>query len=914
LITFDTSVLLGYYQSRNGGTGTSALVGASASSSVKKQYAPTAPWASGSTATPASELVKKVLGGQRFINEGANQLDLKGASDDYRKLFALYQGLNALSGVASRAQEKGVSDTEKARLQTVFAKGLAEINGYADALKLEQLRLTRGEVLDSQSSKVGVPKNDVTYTTDTLHTGSSNTEVEAFKGAATFNIAVKHKNVTTNINIDLSEMGSTPRTMGAVSNFINAKLEAQGFRTKFTVERTPAEPRVMTVNGKQVTLPAIGDAFAYKIKGDSTEQLTFTAPTTNPAVYVVTKGGDPDPDDDTKTDDAVYETKLNKFDTTSSTKVFAETLEGTVGAVRASQTGPDGSVYMLAEVEGEVLDGQNLKPGKDVALLKYDSAGKLLYSRTLGAAGDASGLSLAVSADGKVAIAGSITGKLGGATNGALNSGDASDKPDSFATLYDSEGDEVWTVRRGSMQEDEAQAVAFDAAGNVLVAGRTKSTLPGGTATQGGWDSYLTSYAADSKGVPKPLFTKTFGTTGNDGVSGMVVDGSNVYLAGVETGHGVVRSFAVSGATATAGATRDLGDMQGGAIAGLAVEGGELYVGGNTRNAALSVATGVTPTTGGGMDAFAAKFSTNLGDTSADKLVYFGGAGNDTATAMAVSGGKVYLTGVSGDAAAAKGGQDGYFTQINMGTGAVEATQKLTGKDGYVAPSAIAVDATGASALDRFGLPKGTLDYTASQNVVSATSARPGDTFQIRTSDGGALKTITIEAKDTLETLAAKVRRAGGFRAKVEVVSSGDVRRLKISAASDKSTVEVLAGKGGADALAALGLSEGIIRKTKIEDGKSVPADGGAKIYGLQLGADMDLTDEASIKKAMAEISTAATVVRNIYKDLENAAKPKSLQQAAAAAGKKPTGPAPAYLTAQIANYQAALNRLTGGG
>jgi hypothetical protein len=49
-------------------------------------------------------------------------------------------------------------------------------------------------------------------------------------------------------------------------------------------------------------------------------------------------------------------------------------------------------------------------------------------------------------------------------------------------------------------------------------------------------------------------------------------------------------------------------------------------------------------------------------------------------------------------------------------------------------------------------------------------------------------------------------------------------------------------------------------------------------------------------------------VIRTIYKDLLAAATPKSAQAAAA------TGKAPAYLTNQIANYQAALNRLTGGG
>jgi hypothetical protein len=64
------------------------------------------------------------------------------------------------------------------------------------------------------------------------------------------------------------------------------------------------------------------------------------------------------------------------------------------------------------------------------------------------------------------------------------------------------------------------------------------------------------------------------------------------------------------------------------------------------------------------------------------------------------------------------------------------------------------------------------------------------------------------------------------------------------------------------------------------------------------------------IHHALAEIGLAQGVVRNAYKDLVAAVTPKSANAAAAAA----IGKAPAYMKAQIANYQAALNRLTGGG
>ena len=47
-------------------------------------------------AADTSAALKAVLTGQKFVNEGAAKLDLAGASSDYRKLFALYQGLGSL--------------------------------------------------------------------------------------------------------------------------------------------------------------------------------------------------------------------------------------------------------------------------------------------------------------------------------------------------------------------------------------------------------------------------------------------------------------------------------------------------------------------------------------------------------------------------------------------------------------------------------------------------------------------------------------------------------------------------------------------------------------------------------------------------------------------------------------------------
>ncbi|RYG06682.1 MAG: hypothetical protein EON96_22815, partial [Caulobacteraceae bacterium] len=595
----------------------------------------------------------------------------------------------------------------------MFTKGLSQVGTYADGLSLDQIRLTRGDTMITDKAKVGVPKAVYSYKTDTLLTGTVNDPVPAFEGDAAFSLTVKRQGVTKAIDFDLDDMGSTPRSMANVVNYLNGKLKAEGVTTRFAIDRTTAQPRTITAGGKTVTLPAVGDAMALKVNSDSAEQISFSA-VSKPAVYVTTYAGDPDPDKNVKTADAVYQGKLLKLDPNASgidSRIKSETLEGTLGAVRQTQVGPDGSLYMIADVAKSV-DGQELKGASDVALLKYDNAGKLLYARTLGAADKASGLGLTVADDGRVAIAGSVT---------ALNSTAASGKSDSFVTVFDPKGEELWTARRGAQQEDEATAVAFGDDGVVYVGGRTKSALANGGGQVGGWDSYVTAYSADAKGAPKSLWTKQFGTTGQDGVSGLAVDGGRLLVAGSEDGHAVVRSFDTSTTTTkttrsetagvltltvetykdgvlqsgastnyagtgrdsaptstsytsagsvSAGEMRDLGDLKGGSLAGLAIKDGKLWVAGNTRNDTLSVGD-VANAHAGNMDAFAASFSLDLSSRDDDHLTYYGGAGDNTVTGFAVSGGKVYVTGSAGadlPGLSNTGKTEGYVAALDVDT------------------------------------------------------------------------------------------------------------------------------------------------------------------------------------------------------------------------------------------------------
>ena len=95
----DNSYLLGLFTGTTSTTTSSSTSAASVLAQAKKQ--PTPPWSTSVKAPEQSALLRSALGGRSFINEGAAQLDVKGASADYKKLFALYQGLETKIGRAS---------------------------------------------------------------------------------------------------------------------------------------------------------------------------------------------------------------------------------------------------------------------------------------------------------------------------------------------------------------------------------------------------------------------------------------------------------------------------------------------------------------------------------------------------------------------------------------------------------------------------------------------------------------------------------------------------------------------------------------------------------------------------------------------------------------------------------------------
>ena len=275
-------------------------------------------------------------------------------------------------------------------------------------------------------------------------------------------------------------------------------------QTRFADKQTIAPPNTINVGGKTVTLPDAPAQYALVLNTSAIETVSLSAPQTADAVYVTQSATDTETSTATtpvmgtttsttdnvrprppssQTTTTTVDQQLLKFQTGNSStatappdttprpgdpnsvagRAWSTTLAAATTSALATATGPDGSVYVLSDVNDSV-EGQAIAGQSDGARTKYDPSGNLIYTRTLGASTAATGLSLAVSSTGQVAIAGSVTGSLTGTDVGELQNTvngvtetASTGTADSFVTLMDSNGDELWTQSGGGVQRDASK-------------------------------------------------------------------------------------------------------------------------------------------------------------------------------------------------------------------------------------------------------------------------------------------------------------------------------------------------------------------------------------------------------------------------------------------------------------------------
>ena len=972
-----TDAILGIYQSEFSGS-------PSTTSATTTATPPTAPWQQ--TPPTVASAVQNAMSGQPIINPGSAQLNAPAgvSSQDYKNLFALYQGLNSLYDIANTATQAGTSSADPtlsylqpSQMQAAFSSGMSQVENFLSNSPFTEFNLVAGKVQTSATSSVGVPNGTYqTYTTGVIATGDEAQPLSAFQGNVQFTVTVASKYATTTIKnpdgttrtvtsppttvpIDLSGMGSAPRTIDNVVNYINAQLKAAKVTTRFAAANLGTTATTTTLPNGQKQTNAGTTQWGLTINGSSGEVVSFSAPSTAAAVYVSSATGgaqtfksastDPTTGATTAAGESTSDTgqqlvKLQTGNNVSGTQpttisnagsasglpvggVFGKNLPDGVSQVDASATAPDGSVYLLANASGTV-NNQPIQSGQGVVLLKYDSSGKLLSTKVVAGLQDATGASISVGADGTVAVAGTNTTQASTNAEGLTTQGSTS----AFVQVYDPTGAPSWSQSVPALAGSAAASgVVVGTDGSVYLSGTTTGSV-GNQIEHGSPDEFLQGF--DKTGAA--TFTKQFGTTGTNIAAGLTYDPTTntLYTLGLENSQAVVRSFNTTTTTTGTGlsahtkttaaqtASRTLGFAD--SVAGIGFTNGQVVVAGTVGAATITNGGTVSSPYVGVSDAFVSSISAGLTPSSGDTVSYLGQSGvTQVATDLTVAGGQAYVTGTLANdphSLDANGATEGFVTGLDTSTGAVSYSTKLAGVNGQDAPAVVTVATTGSSVLDQLGLPQGTINGATSNLITASTSIKAGQSFWVRTSPGGPQSKITITATDTLQTLANKLNTALAGQGKVTVENLGANSQLSITPNSSSSFIELdsqqasndnpgaTASSLSTDVLASLGLSSGVIRQVrqvnKLTDVTQL------REYGLNLPTSLDLSTTANAQHAANALQAAMSAVMSAYQDL---AAPPTMASESLAAEQNAGGAAPAYLTSEISNLQAGLARLTGG-
>jgi len=188
-----------------------------------------------------------------------------------------------------------------------------------------------------------------------------------------------------------------------------------------------------------------------------------------------------------------------------------------------------GNVYVAGSVNG-ALPGQVSMGLTDAFVRAYDANGDELWTRQFGTQDYDLGREITVGPDGSVVVAGHVGRGAGDDPGGGALPGQASaGGADAFARKYDRDGDEIWTVQFGTAERDDVDGVAVDAAGNVIVAGDTRGTLPGQVRVAVD-PSFSDAYVRKLDGDGNELWTRQFGVPEGAHASAVAVDAEGAIL------------------------------------------------------------------------------------------------------------------------------------------------------------------------------------------------------------------------------------------------------------------------------------------------------------------------------------------------------------------------------------------------
>ncbi len=334
--------------------------------------------------------------------------------------------------------------------------------------------------------------------------------------------------------------------------------------------------------------------------------------------------------------------------------------------------------------------------GDDAFVAKLNATGSVIvYSTYLGGAGDDRANAIAVDAAGNAYVAG-LTGSANFPTAGPLQQSRHGTTDAFVAKLSPAGSALVYSTYLGGSGDETAYGIGVDGAGNAYVTGFTGSTNfptagPVQASNGGGYDAFVAKLNAAGSAL---VYSTYLGGTGDDEAHAVAVDAAgNAYVTGFTAS---ANFPTVGPNQATNGGGEDafvaklnaagsalvystyLGGSSDDEAYGVAVDGaGNAYVVGWTLSTNFPTFFASQSANGGGTDAFVAKL--NAAGTLRSYSTYLGGAGEDFAHAVAVdAAGNAYVAGDTASAnfptaspfqSANAGGRDAFLSKFSTPSG-----------------------------------------------------------------------------------------------------------------------------------------------------------------------------------------------------------------------------------------------------
>lgn len=352
--------------------------------------------------------------------------------------------------------------------------------------------------------------------------------VAAYRGSATADL--DGTPVTVNIPLTALFFAGTKQFGTAAYDEADAiARDASG--NLFIVGTTAGNLEGNTNNGSLdayvMKLDSTGAKLWTKLIGSAADESAFgVAADAAGGVYVfgITTGGL-----DGNTQTGLVDCFVTSYDASGS-RQWTRQFGGAQGLCEAGAAVSDaaGNLYVAGYTD-RALGGQTVSGGYDAFAVKYDNAGTVQWTTVVGTIYNDYANGIALDSAGNVLVAGSTYGSLGTAQN--LNpDGTTSDL--FGAKLSAAAGSLLQTVQFGTVENDDAWAVAADGAGNFYLAGATYGGLDGNT-NAGYADVVVVKY--DASGAKQ--WTRQLGSTGNDIARAAAVDlAGNVVLTGRTNG------------------------------------------------------------------------------------------------------------------------------------------------------------------------------------------------------------------------------------------------------------------------------------------------------------------------------------------------------------------------------------------